>query len=324
MSPPLPDRGPVLALDIGGTKLATGLIGPDGEVSGLQIAPTHRDQGPDDVIARLFALGRASCAAGAGTPHAIGISCGGPLDVSTGVLFAPNHLPDWDRVPIARLAGEAFGLPAFLDNDATAATWGEYRWGAGAGCSSMIYLTVSTGIGGGAIIQDRLHRGAADNGGEFGHVMVRPGGRPCTCRRSGCLESYCSGSSIAARAREALAANGEISLLRHVPEPSAIDVVAAVRAGDPLALRIWDETTDLLSQAITDLVNVLEPELVVLGGGVSRAGDLLIKPVRERVAAEAMAPAAASCRIERSALGDHTSLVGAGAIAIDRSVLLES
>lgn len=316
MSPP---PCPVLALDIGGTKLATGVVGPDGDLSGLQIAPTHRDHGPDQVIARLFDLGRASMAASAAhPPGAIGVSCGGPLDTRTGVLFAPNHLPAWDRVPIARLASEAFGLPAYLDNDATAAAWGEYRWGLGTACSSMIYLTLSTGIGGGAVLQDRLHRGGADNGGEFGHVTVRPGGRPCTCRRRGCLEAYCSGTSIAARAREALAANGESSLLRDVPGPTAIDVVAAVRSGDRLAERIWSETTDLIGQAVTDMVNVFEPEMVVLGGGVSGAGELLIDPVRQRVAAQAMPPAAATCRIERSALGDHTSLLGAGAIAFDR------
>jgi glucokinase len=158
-----------------------------------------------------------------------------------------------------------------------------------------------------------LHLGAAGNAAEFGHVTVLRGGRRCSCGRRGCIEAYASGTSIAARTKEALAAGGE-SALSVLPEVTAADVSRAAAAGDPLARRIWDETVDLLGAAVTDLVNVFEPDLVVLGGGVTRAGAMLLEPVRALVAAEAMPPAAAAARVELAALGDHVGVVGAGLV----------
>ncbi|NUS04009.1 MAG: ROK family protein, partial [Nonomuraea sp.] len=200
------DLPPVLSLDIGGTKLAAGVVTGDGRVHGWQYAPTRREEGPRRVLARLFDLGRKAVAE-AGPPEvaAVGISCGGPLDSAAGVLECPPHLPGWIDVPVGAMAAEAFGVPSVLENDATAAALGEFRYGAGRGTRTMLYLTLSTGVGGGAVIDGRLHRGAAGNGGELGHVTVRPGGRRCSCGRHGCLEAYASGTSIAERAREALA-----------------------------------------------------------------------------------------------------------------------
>jgi glucokinase len=244
---------------------------------------------------------------------AVGIACGGPLDAAAGILLDPPHLPGWHAVPIRALAEQAFGVPAALENDATAAALAEYRCGAGRGTATMLYLTVSTGIGGGAVVAGRLHLGAAGNAAEFGHVTVLRGGRRCSCGRRGCIEAYASGTSIAARTKEALAAGGE-SALSVLPEVTAADVSRAAAAGDPLARRIWDETVDLLGAAVTDLVNVFEPDLVVLGGGVTRAGAMLLEPVRALVAAEAMPPAAAAARVELAALGDHVGVVGAGLV----------
>jgi glucokinase len=192
----------------------------------------------------------------------------------------------------------------------------EYRFGAGRGTSTMLYLTVSTGIGGGAIINRSLHRGAAGNGGEFGHVTVHRGGRLCSCGRRGCVEAYASGTAIAERAREALA-DDKSSTLAALPAPTAADVSAAAAANDPLAARVWAETMDLLGAAVTDLVNAFEPDLVVLGGGVTRAGAMLIDPVRDLVAREAMAPAAGAARVVLAELGDLVCVVGAGAIGHD-------
>jgi glucokinase len=233
------------------------------------------------------------------------------------VLTAPLHLPGWIDIPITAMTETRFGVPAALENDATAAAFGEYRYGAGRGVDTMLYLTVSTGIGGGAVINGRLHRGAAGNGGEFGHVLVRSEGRECLCGRRGCLEVYASGSSIAARAREAVLERGAGSSLADLPELRAEHVVAAAAAGDALARELWHETTELLASALTDLVNVLEPDLVVLGGGVTRSGSALLDPVRTAVLRDAMAPAAAAARIELAALGDEVGVVGAAAVALD-------
>lgn len=312
---------PVLALDIGGTKLAVGVVTADGRVHGLRVAPTHRDRGPEDVVERLFALGREAVRGAAlGPVGAVGISCGGPLDAPSGLLESPPHLPGWVDVPIGPLARDAFGVPFALENDATAAALAEFRYGAGRGLRDLVYLTVSTGVGGGAILDGRLHRGAAGNGGEFGHVTVRRGGRLCSCGRRGCVEAYASGGSIARRAVEALA-DEPSSSLASLATVTAADVSRAAAAGDPLAVRVWDETVDLLGSAVTDLVNVFEPELVVLGGGVTRSGAMLLDPVRETVRREAMAPAGRAARVVLASLGDVVCVVGAGAVAFDALLL---
>jgi glucokinase len=319
----------VLGLDIGGTKLAVGVVAADGTVSGFLVEPTRKHEGYTTVIRRLFDMGHRAVeiARAEGVivdgddVSAVGISCGGPLDAKNGVLTGPLHLPDWINVPIVDMAHAEFGVPVALENDATAAAYGEYCFGAGRGTSTMVYLTISTGVGGGAVINGQLHRGAAGNGGEYGHIVVRPGGRAGYGRRAGTLEAYASGTAIAQRGAEAVAeyaAAGTPTSLSDLTVIRAEDVVAAARAGDELATTLWDETTALLSSAIVDLVNILEPDLVVLGGGVTRSGDMLLRPVQEAVLAEAMPPAAAAVRVVLAELGDTVGAVGAGAIAFDK------
>ncbi|WP_426517434.1 ROK family protein [Diaminobutyricibacter sp. McL0618] len=315
MSAELP---PVVALDIGGTKLAVGVVDSSGAVYGMRVEPTRVAEGPDVTIERLFAMADKAMAEAAVDPSeiaAIGISCGGPMDSVAGLLLAPLHLPGWIDVPITSLASARFGVPAILANDATAGAWGEYRFGAGQGMESLVYLTVSTGMGGGAVLDGRLHQGAAGNGGEFGHIMVKPGGRLCTCGRHGCVEAYVAGSALADRAREMMA-DGRASILSTLPELTAIDV-ATYAATDALAHEIWSEGMELLGVAVTDLVNILEPDAVILGGGVTRSGSILLDPVRDKVLREAMGPAADAVQIVLAGLGDAVCVVGAGAIALD-------
>jgi glucokinase len=313
------ERTPVLALDIGGTKLAAGVVDQAGTVHSFVVAPTEAGLGPEDGLRRLFELGRQALADSGLDVAAVGIGCGGPLDSERGILLAPLHLPGWRDVPVVKLAQDAFERPAALENDATAAAAGEHRFGAGAGTRHMVYLTVSTGVGGGVIVDGRLYRGAMGNGGELGHVTVDCSGRLCRgCGRRGCLEAYVSGTSIAERAREALAASGEPSILAALDEPAAADVAAAARNGDPLAVRVWDETVSALACGLTSIVNLFEPELVVLGGGVTRAGEQLLGPVRDEVKRDAVRPAGSPLSIVESALGDHVGIVGAATIAYDR------
>lgn len=308
---------PVLALDIGGTKLAVAVVTADGASHGLLTEPTDRQSGPDAVIAHLFDMGRRSIAAsGRGEPVAVGISCGGPLDAASGVLTSPLHLPGWIDIPIVAMASAEYGVPAVVENDATAAVLGEHRFGAARGADIALYLTLSTGVGGGSVIDGRLHRGAAGNGGEFGHLMVRPGGRQCGCGRRGCLEAYASGTNIAIRARELLADTDQPSTLRELETVRAEHVSRAASDGDALAAAVWDETTALLGQAVTDLVNVFEPHVVVLGGGVTRSGAMLLDPVREIVRTTAMPPAARA-EVTLAGLGDEVCVIGAGALALD-------
>jgi glucokinase len=270
--------------------------------------PTEAERGPENGLRRLFALARE--ALDGRDIEAVGIGCGGPLDSRAGVLIAPLHLPGWTDVRIADLASAEFGVPAVLDNDATAAAAGEHRFGAGRGVSNMVYLTVSTGVGGGVILDGRVFRGATGNGGELGHVTVDWRGRRCKgCGRRGCLEAYASGTSIAERARDA-----------GLKVETASDVAAAARDGDPVAVRVWDETCEALACGIASLANVFEPERVVIGGGVSREGEHLLGPVRERVKAEVIGPVADSLEVVAAELGERVGVAGAAAVAYERAV----
>ena len=301
--------GAVLAFDIGGTKLAAGVVDTGGVVHAFEAAPTEAKRGPAAAVARLFDLGRRVVDA-SGVPweeiRAVGVCCGGPLDRERGVLLAPLHLPGWEGLELTALAEEEFERPATLENDATAAALGEQRYGAGAGARDVVYLTLSTGVGGGVVLGGRLFRGSTGNGGELGHVTVDWRGRHCRgCGRHGCLEAYVSGTSIAERARET-----------GLDAATAADVAAAARDGDPTAVRVWDETIEALACGIVSLVNVFEPELVVLGGGVMRSGELLLAPLRERVRRDAVGPAA-TARVVEAALGDQVGVVGAAATAFE-------
>jgi glucokinase len=313
-----------LGLDIGGTKLAAGVVDVGGRLHSFASEPTSVDRGAPDVLARLFALGR-RVVADSGMEWdgigAVGIGCGGPLDAVHGVVLSPPHLPGFIDVPVAALAAEAFSRPAALENDATAAAAAEHRYGAGVGTRNMVYLTISTGVGGGIVIDGNLYRGTTGNGGELGHVTIDCAGRPCRgCGRRGCLEAYVSGTSIAERAREELAQGPRASVLAALGEPTAADVAAAALAGDELAAEIWDDTTTALACGLTSIVNLFEPELVVLGGGVTRSGEQLLAPLRESVRATAMGPAGRAARIVPAALGDHVGVVGAAAISFERVV----
>ncbi len=323
--PTVPDRAPgrlALGLDIGGTKLAAGVVTVAGEVLSWLTAPTRVDEGPTAVIARQVALGRdAVLAAGVSWNEVafVGIGCGGPLDPETGVIQSPPNLAGWNDVPLADIVASELGRPTVVENDATAAALAEWQLGAGRSRAvrHMVYLTISTGIGGGLVLDGRLYRGAAGNAGELGHLTVDRLGRACGCGRRGCLEAYASGTNIAVRAREALAA-GRPSSLAALPTVTARDVAEAADAGDPLAGEVWAETTAILGSAMANILDVFNPELIVLGGGVTRAGEQLLRPVREQGLAMAMGPAARTGDIVLAELGEELGVIGAAAIAFER------
>ena len=307
----------ILGLDVGGTKLASGVFRDDA-LEAFRVTPAEAHEGPDAMIARLIALGTESLAEAGLRPadvSAIGVACGGPLDPERGIVFSPPNLPGWDGVPLAARLSAAFNVPVVIENDANAAALGEWRFGAGRGVDDLVYLTVSTGIGGGVVSGGRLVRGATGNAAELGHITAVPGGRPCGClRRLGCVEAYASGTSIAARAIDA----------GMPPTTTAKEVVAAVHAGDATAAQVWSETTAILGGAIASLVNAFDPALVVLGGGVTQAGDILFEPVREIVRREAFEPMASSVAVAPAALGREVGVWGAVAVALERAVPIDA
>lgn len=324
-APPRPALGPealVLALDVGGTKLAAGVVDAGGRVRSRLVVPAHRDAGPDDMIMRHLDLGRRAVdEAGVAweAVGAVGIACGGPLDPEHGVVLSPLHLPGWVDVPLVEIVERELDRPAALDNDATAAAIAEWRFGAGRDrdVRFLVYLTISTGIGGGLVLDGKPYRGAAGNAGELGHLTVDATGRACACGRRGCLEAYASGTNIAQRATEALPV-GEPSTLAEIEQITAEDVAREAAAGDPLAGRIWDETCALIASGVANILDVFNPELVVLGGGVTRSGAQLLTPVRAGALAMAMAPAAGAADVVLAALGDELDVVAAAAVALDR------
>lgn len=306
----------ILGLDVGGTKLASGVL-REGALQAFRVTPAEAHEGPDRMIARLIALGTESLAESGLRPtdvSAIGVACGGPLDPERGIVFSPPNLPGWDGVPLAARLSAAFEVPVVIENDASAAALGEWQFGAGRGVDDLVYLTVSTGIGGGVVSGGRLLRGATGNAAELGHITAVPGGRPCGClRRLGCVEAYASGTSIADRAIDA----------GMPPSTTAREVVAAVQSGDAIATQVWADTTAILGAAIASLVNAFDPALVVLGGGVTRAGDLLFDPIREIVRREAFEPMASNVAIAPAGLGAEVGVWGGVAIALERAVAPE-
>lgn len=314
--------GPIMGIDIGGTKLAVGLATEGGELLAEARRPSGAEDGPEAVIARILELARGvSNEAGIGLEgvERIGIGCGGPLDPWRGVIRNALNMPGWIDIPIVARIEEELGRPAFLDNDANAAALGEHRFGAGRGVDNLVYLTVSTGVGGGVILDGRLYQGENGNAAELGHISVDADGRACHCGSIGCIEAYCSGTSIAARAVEALAADEAPSVLRSVAAGTmtAQAVAEAARDGDRAAASIWDESVRLLGAGVVSIIHAFNPRLVILGGGVTRSGDQLFDPVRRVVDERTMPWLREAVEIVPAALGEMTGILGAVAVAID-------
>jgi glucokinase len=222
-------------------------------------------------------------------------------------------------VPLRALLEERLGLPAAVENDANAAALGEAWVGAGRGVADLVYITVSTGVGGGLILGGELYSGVSGTAGEVGHMTVALDGPPCFCGQPGHLEGMASGRAIARAAREAVA-RGDVSTLRRLPpeEISARTVAEAARAGDAVALAIYERAGTALGAAVASLVNLLNPSLIILGGGVMQAGDLIMAPLRRAARERAFARPLEAVRLVPAALGEDVGLVGAAAVAFRR------
>ena len=302
----------VAGIDIGGTKIALAVADLEGRIIERTRFPTRVEEGPHRLIeTALSEIERMIETTGAPLA-AIGVGCGGPLDRGRGLILSPPNLPGWDEFPIVKLVEERLGVPALLDNDANVAALGEHRHGAGRGFKHLIYITQSTGIGGGVIVRGELVHGVCDNAGEVGHMTVLPDGPVCGCGGRGCLEALCSGTGLARRARERLAA-GELSSLSSLSpnEVTGRAVAEAARAGDMVAAAVWDEMIHYLAVGVGNLFNVLAPEAVVIGGGVSGAGEQLFGPLRERVRARARMLPPEKINILQASLGGDSALHGA-------------
>ncbi|HEX8423867.1 MAG TPA: ROK family protein [Pyrinomonadaceae bacterium] len=303
----------IAAIDIGGTKIALGLARLDGQPPIFRRFPTRVERGPRAIVDE--AIDELERMAGEASVRlvAAGIGCGGPLDRRRGLILSPPNLPGWDEFPIVRQVEERLGLLALLDNDANAAALAEHEYGAGRGLHDLVYITISTGIGGGLIINGQLVHGVGDGAGEVGHIVVAPDGPPCGCGARGCLETICSGTAIARRAAERLADSGRPSTLREggAEGVTARSVAEAARAGDPLACEVWDETIYYLALGLGNIIATLAPEAIVLGGGVSTSGDQLLSPLRRLVGESVKIMPVERVQILQASLGGDSGVYGA-------------
>ena len=305
-------------IDIGGTKISIALAHADGDIVAKQRFETQVESGPSAVLDRVSAAIDGMIIKGGFSLEAIGVGSPAPIDIRKGLIMSPSNLRGWSEFPIVDLLKERFRVPVQLENDANAAALGEYIYGAGRGHKSLFYITVSTGVGGGVIINGELYHGVATAAGEIGHTIVQPDGTVCNCGSIGCLETICSGLHIARRVRERLA-GGETSLISdmvtNTDEITARVVVDAVRQGDVLASSVWDETCHYLSIGIANAISLLAPEVVIVGGGVAAAGELLFEQLRARVPGFVSMVPSSEIRIVPAALGVDSGVYGAVSIA---------
>ncbi len=310
----------VLGIDVGGTNLVAGCVDADGRrLEGFFSEPTRPEEGADGVVGRMLALARRSMAAlAAAVPGAavrgVGVGAPGPLDTHRGIVLLTPNL-GWVNFPLRDRVSDGLGLPTFLDNDANCAVLGEHWRGAAQGARQALGITIGTGIGGGLILDGHLHHGASDCAGEIGHTTIEMNGRRCACGNYGCLEAYASGPAIARRAMEAVESGGESSLrevMRRDPAAVTAQVVyEAANAGDALAREVVQDTARFLGAGIANLVNVFNPEVVVVCGGVTQAGDSLFVPLRREVSRRAFKPAVDVCRIVPGGLTGSAGVYGA-------------
>jgi glucokinase len=304
---------PVLAVDIGGTKILAALVSSGGAVIARERCLTEAVRGPQSVTGRVLQIIETLLTSAGVAPadlSSICVAAAGVVDVSRGVVSMSPSLPGWNEVPLKAEVEARFGIRTLVVNDASAAAVGEHRFGAGKGARNLVFVTVSTGIGGGIIIEDEPYAGPSGSAGEIGHMVIDINGRPCNCGGVGCLETLASGAALAADARGRVEA-GEASALvgRASGDPAGITaelVGLAASQGDGLTLEA--------GRRAGHLVNILNPEVIVVGGGLSQMGDLLLGPAREAVHEMAFRLPARAVRIVKAQLGEDAGVVGAGVI----------
>jgi glucokinase len=310
-----------LGVDLGGTKVETALVDSAGRILQSHRRPTRPEKGPDTVIDDIVTCIEACLGKAGRTARGAGVGVAGQVDRAGTVRFAPNL--GWRNVPLQMKLEEALGMPTVINNDVRAATWGEWRHGAGRRLDDLVCLFVGTGVGGGIVSGGRLLEGCHNTAGELGHLTIINGGRQCHCRNRGCLEAYAGGWAIAERAQEAArtdprAGQRLVTLAGSLEQISAVTVTQAYNDGDPLACRLVEETGQYLAAGVVSVVNAFNPCLVILGGGVIQGLPVYLSVVEAAVRQNALEAAAEGLRIVMARLGDKAGVIGAAALARDR------
>lgn len=311
----------VIGVDLGGTKINTGIVDENGRVIRSIKAPTLAKEGPYPVIERIKksihdVLDEANM--DLGCIGGIGIISPGPIDSDKGLVINPSNLPGWDHIPIVNILKEEFKLPVMLDNDANAAALAEYLFGAGKGLKHFVYITVSTGIGGGVIIDGKLYRGANSNAAEVGHMTMDYKGPKCNCGNIGCFEAFASGTAIARFANEAVQ-RGRNTLIKEIAGESDITaqhVFEAAVIKDPVALELIEKEAFYLGIGISNIITFANPERIAIGGGVSKQWDMFYDGMMATIRERTLKPMVDVCQIVKSELKDDIGILGAAAIIL--------
>lgn len=311
----------VIGVDLGGTKITTAISDLTGEIIEKTTLATGSALGEEVVLSRIFdsiSMVLEASKINEQDVRAIGIGAPGPLDSEKGIIITTPNLP-FKNYNLVKPIEERFGIKTYLDNDANAAAIGEYTFGAGKGTKHMIYITVSTGVGGGAILNGRPYRGNTSNALEVGHMTIEPFSKyQCNCGKYGDVESLCSGTAIAKRAKEAVEAGRETSL-KDIDTITSYEVHQAYLEGDKVAIEILDTALEYMGIAIANLIVNFDPEMIVIGGGVTKIGDLFFDKVKESAKKRSFDFMFNSTKIVPSKLGQESGVIGALALAMIES-----
>lgn len=308
--------GDLLGIDIGGTNLKAAIVSSEGGVAAFDVEPWSAGEPAEAVAAIVGQRDRLVAETGTRALEACGCGCAGLVDHETGTVHASPNLPTWRDVQLARALEDALGLPTVVENDANAAAYAEYVAGAARGAANAVMLTLGTGIGGGIVLGGRLYRGSSGGAGEVGHMAVMLDGPPCPCGSTGCIERLVNAEAIVRRAASLLEA-GRPSSLPAIGGLTTKDVGDAARSGDPVAVDAVTEAGRILGVGLANLVQLLDPDVIVLGGGVAEIGEPLLGPAREELAARVASYHATVVKVVRAELGEVAGVVGASLLARD-------
>lgn len=306
-----------VGVDLGGTKIYTALANANGEILREIIVPTEAEKGAEQIINKIKdSIRYVSEEVTIKEVEAIGIGSPGPLEVKKGIIAQPPNLPIRNYNIVEDMENE-FGTKVYLDNDANAATLAEYTFGQGVGTENMVFITSSTGVGGGAVLNGKIYRGSTSNALELGHTTVKYDGRVCGCGNRGCVESLASGTAIKLIAQDSI--NGNTTALSKYEEVTAKEVFDEAKNGDLLAKSIIRECIGYLGVAVANAANTLDPDMIVLGGGVINGGDIIFEIIEEEMKERCLGTIRENCKVRPAKLGGKAGVLGAIALAVVES-----
>ena len=308
-----------IGIDVGGTNVKIALVDDNGKIIYSNSVPTYAKMGYEYTVNNIKQAIKDLMKETNTTPsdiEGIGFDFPGQVDCKTGVVKLAPNIPGWVNVPIAQMIEDEFHIPTRIDNDVRCAALGELKFGAGRGCENFICITVGTGIGSGIVINGKVVRGATNAAGELGHIKLQMNGGPiCGCGDTGCLEAFASGPAIVAMAQEYIK-GGKSTKFREMAaveggEITPYMVAKAAEEGDPVAKRIFEIVGEYIGIGLTSVINLLNPERVIIGGGVAESGELLLGPIRKTIKERAMVVAGNAVEIVPAQLGNSAGVIGA-------------